>query len=217
MREVSQEPRDSQNWIDAKLGKPDWDRIFDGYTATVDHPSTDFYKDLMVRYPDAKIILTVRDPEKWYKSASDTIFAVPVPPFYFHLFPFCYLPGISTMVSFRRMLSLVMYAPDATFKGAHKDKEAIKRVFSEHIESVKQHVPPSKLLVFSVSEGWEPLCKFLEVPVPNVPFPRVNDTVEFNQNMQFHSRLIRNVNFVMGSTTVALLAYAGYYVWKQYA
>ena len=56
------------------------------------------------------------------------------------------------------------------------DKEHLIQRFQEHIEEVRNTIPPSRLLVFKVKEGWRPLCKFLELPEPGTDFPFVNDT-----------------------------------------
>ena len=60
----------------------------------------------------------------------------------------------------------------------------MENVYLDWIEYVKSSVPPEKLLIFNVKQGWEPLCKFLNVKVPETPMPRVNDTAEFHKRFQ---------------------------------
>ena len=132
----------------------------------------------MTKYPDAKIILTVRDPEKWYKSAYDTIFQMP--------------KGMDKMImrvisvfkpELRHIINTLEFANDTVWKGLFQNRFADKAfaidIYNKWNEEVKNYVPKEKLLVFEVKDGWEPLCAFLNKPVPSTPFPRVNDTQEF--------------------------------------
>ena len=72
MSEILQNPACTQDWIDAANGNADWDKIFSGYTATVDNPGCGFWRELADYYPNAKVILTIRDAEKWYESTDET-------------------------------------------------------------------------------------------------------------------------------------------------
>eukprot|EP00171_Calliarthron_tuberculosum_P023239 IDg23239t1 len=166
MFEVCQNPKQSDAFLTAsKGGEVDWDTLFEGYKASCDFPSSPFYKQLYEKYPDARVVLTVREPEKWYESTMETIYASSSPPagsFGSNLMP---------------MINAVIW--DGVFDGQFEDKEYAIRVFNEHTEEVKRVVPANRLLVFSVKEGWEPLCNFLECPVPDTPFPRVNDREAF--------------------------------------
>jgi hypothetical protein len=127
-----------------------------------------FYKDLMKEYPDAKILLNVRDPEKWYDSMYETIWAIqPV-------FPFWFPPVV------RRFHDEVIWQNN--FRGHFADKQATIRIYKEYIEEVKRTVPADRLLVYDVKQGWSPLCQFLGVPVPeNRPFPNKNDRKSFKR------------------------------------
>lgn len=149
-----------RKWVDAANGNPDWDAIFDGFQATVDFPSCSSYKALARYYPDAKVVLTVRDPERWFESTQETIFA----PHWIE-----YLRQVE-MGQFMQ-LTINDYLQDRMHDKAH----LIQR-FHEHIEDVRRSIPASRLLVFEVKEGWQPLCEFLERPVPDTPFPSINDT-----------------------------------------
>jgi hypothetical protein len=160
MVEVFKNPNAPQWWIDAADGKPDWPKIFDGYNATVDWPNATFYAELADFYPDAKVILTERDPEAWYTSTQNTIFADAT------------APGRPAM--FRKVIG-------ALFDQRMNEHDHVIAVFKRHNAEVRRRIAPERLLVYEVAQGWEPLCKFLGVPVPDAPMPRTNSTEEFVQ------------------------------------
>jgi hypothetical protein len=142
-----------------------------GHRSTVDWPMTYFWRDLIDRYPAAKVILTVRDPEKWYESAEKTIYAAAN-------------AGRESGFLDRDVMNMVDSTIwDGTFGGRFADRDHAIRVFREHNERVRREIPADRLLVFEVAQGWEPLCSFLGVPVPETPFPRLNDSVAFNENL----------------------------------
>lgn len=168
MVEVFEHPEHTAVWQAAGEGQPvDWKSLFSGYQSAVDWPACAFYADLMEVYPEAKVILTVRDPERWHASVMNTI-------------------GPSNnqetddqvTLAQRKMGRTVIW--DGTFDGRVNDKDHAISVFNRHIEEVKRRVPAERLLVFEASQGWEPLCHFLGVPVPvDTPYPRLNDTASF--------------------------------------
>ena len=182
MVEVLDKPAFVRRWIAAARGKPiDWNTIFEGYQATVDWPSCAFYKELMQIYPDAKVVLTVRDPESWYESASSTIYQMRSrtarSPIKYALLKLL----APRMRHAARLTNAIIW--EGTFGGNFEDKQYAIAVFNQHIEEVKQRVPPERLLVYEVKEGWEPLCAFLGVEVPrDEPFPRLNDRSDFIAN-----------------------------------
>jgi len=185
MVELIQDPSRLQYWMEAeKTGQTDWDKLFEGYTAAVDFPPCNYYIQLMEKYPEAKVILTVRDPQKWYVSAYNTIYQQPEG---FNKFK---LQVIATFVpKVRGMFAVLTYAKaaiwDGRFKGKFEDRQFATQLFQDWNEEVKKNVPADKLLVFDAKEGWEPLCRFLNVPIPEIPYPRINDTQEFNQRRRF--------------------------------
>jgi hypothetical protein len=183
MTEVFQNPTHMELWTDAAEGRPvDWKRLFQGYEATVDWPACAFYKELMEAFPDAKVLLSVRDPEKWYESAFNTIYGIA------HRFPFSVLKHVIPAARrMSRMVNGIIWK--GTFQGRFEDKQYAIEVFNKHIEDVKKHVPADRLLVYEVKEGWEPLCRFLGVPVPqDKPFPRLNDTADFQRMIRERRR-----------------------------
>lgn len=157
------------------LGRSEWDRIFSGYGATVDWPGCSFYRELMETYPEAKVILTVRDPNSWYESARDTIYAISQAT----ASPAFGLLGVFAPAAraVGRLTNRLIWRD--TFGGRFEDREHAKNVFNQHNEEVRSLVPSDRLLVYEVGEGWEPLCEFLGVPVPpDESFPRLNDREE---------------------------------------
>lgn len=181
MTEVFPHPEHAPVWQAAAEGKAvDWEELFEGYQATVDWPGCTFYKELMQHYPDAKVILSVRDPEAWYKSATETIYSMSRRGFPASLVPLL----VPRLRRFVRMVSTIIW--QNTFSNRFEDKAYALSIFNNHIAEVKRTVPAEKLLVYEVKEGWEPLCKFLEVPVPNKPFPRLNDSAAFKQQSIWH-------------------------------
>jgi hypothetical protein len=170
MVELFQKPAALDQWIDITRGVPaDWHTVFAGYQATVDWPACTFYQELMHTYPDAKVLLTVRDPKQWYESAYSTIYQAP------HR-------NLALPPQVKLVQALIW---ERTFHGQFEDKDSAITVFMQHIEEVKQHVPPEKLLIYDVKEGWEPLCAFLKVEVPtDTPFPHLNDRDNFAGNLR---------------------------------
>jgi len=128
MVEVFEHPEHADFWLAAWRGEPaDWDGVLGGYEAAVDWPACTFYEELMQRNPEAKVILTVRDPQ-------------------------------------------------------------------------------DRLLVYEVKEGWEPLCEFLGVEVPDEPFPRLNDTAEMRRRIRTVQAISLAVPAVLALLGVAVLA-----------
>ncbi len=146
---------------------PDWDDVFDGYRATVDWPSCSYYRELAERYPQAKVILTVRDADRWFDSCQTTIFG-----------------GRQRNEELAKRTDdwgrmVFKLINQDTFGGDTQDRARCIAVYRAHNEAVKRTIPPERLLVYEVGEGWGPLCAFLGVPVPDAPFPRANTTEEF--------------------------------------
>lgn len=151
-------------WEDAVAGHPDWESIFDGYRSAVDFPAATSYAALADYYPDAKVILTVRDPESWFRSTQDTILA----------------PAWIEWLRNSEAGPFTQGTINDYFDDRVHDREHLLKRFDEHVAAVRERIPADRLLVFEVAEGWKPLCEFLDVPVPAEDFPRVNDTAEVN-------------------------------------
>ncbi len=153
-------PSHWKHWEQVGKSEPDWDTLFEGFTATVDFPACTSYAALAEHYPGARVVLTVRDPEKWFTSVQDTIFGREWLEF---------LPGTEAGAYLQATIN------DYFDNRMHDHDHLIQR-FHEHVAEVKRTIAPERLLVFEVAEGWEPLCNFLELPIPAGEFPRINDT-----------------------------------------
>lgn len=188
MMEVFRRPEHVPLWLAVNQGKPaEWEALFVGYRAAVDWPTCTFYKELMQRYPETKVLLPVRDPERWYESALRTIYTMKRqrPP---ASWLFAAIPQVRR---FACMVDTIVW--QGTFGGRFEDKTYAIEVFNAHVEEVKRTVPPEKLLVFDVREGWEPLCAFLGVSVPDEPFPHLNDREDFAEqaSWRFFTRVLQ--------------------------
>ncbi|MES2001731.1 MAG: sulfotransferase family protein [Pseudomonadota bacterium] len=169
MVEVLDDPAGrSPQWEAAADGKPvDWDAIFKGYRSTVDWPGATFWREIVAAFPGAKVILTERDPEDWYRSIEQTIFSRRMP----H----------DPKDPWARMTTKVVRG---MFDGVVDDRDHAIAVFERHNRAVRKAIPADRLLVYEVSQGWEPLCAFLGVPVPDEPIPKTNSTAEFKERLE---------------------------------
>jgi len=167
MEEVMKNPSHLKHWAEImEGGKTDWETLFKGYQSATDWPAAAYYRDLMVAYPDAKIILTVRDPESWHTSIMNTLYQASRK---FRRFTRILPP----LHQFLTAMEKVVW--QGTFHNKVEDKIHAMEVFNKHIEEVKHVVPKERLLIFEARYGWEPLCLFLNVPVPiDKPYPHKN-------------------------------------------
>jgi hypothetical protein len=147
------------------------DKALEGHRSTVDWPGTSFWRELTARHPAAKVVLTVRDPQRWYDSAHDTIFQAAE-----------YARRNDLRSPQVTMLRTLVW--DGAFGGRFADREHTMGVFTEHNAAVRREVPADRLLEFEVAQGWAPLCEFLGVPVPDAPFPHANDAETFNARVR---------------------------------
>ncbi|MEO6387557.1 MAG: sulfotransferase family protein [Croceibacterium sp.] len=164
---LSRMRRDLPLWIESAKGHPQWDAIFAGYPSSTDYPGCMFWRELMAKYPDAKVILTTRDPGKWFESVSETVFSEG------HR---ARLEGNPMMAEFFR---LTVFGDLGDRLG---DRARMVEYFNAWNQAVIDEVPADKLLVYAAGDGWEPLCAFLGVPVPPEPYPRVNSREEMSEN-----------------------------------
>ncbi|ORX62894.1 hypothetical protein DM01DRAFT_1331004 [Hesseltinella vesiculosa] len=153
----------------------DWEKVYGRYTAAVDFPTCTFYKELCERYPDAKVVLTVRTPESWYKSMQNTVFKqVKMRQQNNDRGDTAHLADVFQMMRHTGMNGLFEHNMDKV-----DDEAFVCDIFSKHIEDVKRNVPADRLLIMNLGDGWEPLCNFLNKPVPDEPYPRSNSSDEF--------------------------------------
>lgn len=163
MSEVLGKARQIDLWVDAASGTPDWDTIFDGYAATVDFPAANYWRELAESYPDAKILLSVRDAERWFQSTQETIFS----------------PTLQALYAGTKWGEMIKATIDDHLGNQMNDKDALIKAFNAHNSAVQAAFGEDRLLVFEASQGWMPLCAFLGVDEPDEPFPHVNSKEEF--------------------------------------
>lgn len=157
-----------QEWLElAEGGERDWPGTFAGYEAAVDWPASAFWRELVDFYPEAKVVLTVRDPDRWYDSIDKTLYAQ-------------YVRLREQKTLFARMVQPMIW--DGIF-GGRFDRESATERFRQHTAEVTEAVPADRLLVFKTGEGWGPLCEFLGVPVPAEEFPSSNDSSSFQERI----------------------------------
>ncbi len=171
MFEVRDHAEQLPYWQAAARGEPpDWDEVFTNYRACVDWPSARFWREIAAHYPDAKVLLTLRDPDKWFDSVHATIYPV--------------VESWQTREPgrFRDTMEMAWkIVVEQTFGGRLDDRDRAIAVFRAYEEEVRRTIAPERLLAYDVSQGWGPLCAFLEVPVPDTPFPRTNTREEFRE------------------------------------
>ena len=164
--------RQGPMWNRVASGKErDWEKVYAGYRATVDWPGCHYYAELANAFPEAKVILTVRESRAWYASMKETIFKETPRPAMRWLLALTRFP-------MRFVLTIVF---KQTFHDDIGEANAIA-TFERHNIEVQRRIPAERLLVFDVKQGWEPLCAFLGAPVPETPFPRTNDREMFKRH-----------------------------------
>lgn len=165
-------------WRGLLDGSAQWDQVFGGFESTVDWPGSYFYKELIDYYPDAKVLLSTRDGDSWARSMRETIY------------PTLYGEELLGNLSRARgeidpkwcgFIDLMkeMWDRSGLLQGRDTTDEWMSQASERFQDEVKANVPAERLLVWSVADGWEPLCRFLEVPVPDTPFPHLNDAKVF--------------------------------------
>lgn len=168
MEEAYKHPRHFRGLAAHVRGEPvDWRALFAGYRSQVDFPGANVWRELLATFPEAKVLHTVRDPERWYDSTRETIYTARsiVAPWVQRVVP-------SIGEAFAVNDALIW---DGLFEGRFDDRDRAIEIFHERTAEVIATVPAERLLIFEVTDGWGPLCEFLDVPVPDEPFPNVND------------------------------------------
>jgi hypothetical protein len=146
----------------------DLEALFEGYQASVDWPSCNYWRQQLEAFPGAKVILSRRDPERWYESVMNTIYPSTLAGMKSDN------PEIKARVE---MAFEVIW--DGLFSGRMDDKDHVISIFEAHNQDVIDSLPAEQLLVFEAAQGWQPLCEFLEVDVPDGSYPKTNTTEDF--------------------------------------
>jgi hypothetical protein len=166
-------------WMRALAGEAPWEEIFKGFQSTVDWPGGYFYRELMEAYPDALVLLSVREPMAWAKSAHDTIWSVRYGESLMRLLSSAWGEVDPGWRGFLEMVDGLLWKGKGTLAEDHESMEGLAEGMVRFNEEVKRNVPAERLLVWEPKDGWEPLCEALEVAVPDEPLPHVNDSEEF--------------------------------------
>lgn len=156
----------------------EWDELFANYKAAVDWPASHYWRELAEYYPDAKVILSVRDEESWWRSFSRTIL-IPMQ------VPLEDIEDPQRLALSRMVNTLVA---DRVFKCPPDDKDAVLARYRAHIEDVQQSLPPSRLLTLEPGTEWEPLCEFLDCEVPDQAYPFLNTSKDFEEEKEEYRR-----------------------------
>jgi len=159
-------------------GTTDWSRLFAGFQASVDFPGYPFYQEMMDQYPDAKVILTTRPFEDWYTSVISTIWERKVQA---DQQP----KDLNQLLDKEKQIELCALWMRKTFlndqfNGKFLDKPVAEKAFYQHHKEVMENVPKEKLLVYEVKDGWQPLCDFLQLSIPEMDFPHLNKKEDFH-------------------------------------
>ena len=170
MREIIMDPPSAAAWVRAADGHPDWEAIFEGYQSCTDAPGCSFWRELAEVYPDAKVLLSVRDPSEWFESTQATVFSE-------QMLGRQMAAGLGgpTMAEFFSKVVTQEF-------GQHiHDRDFMLAQFERRRQEVIAAIPEPRLLVYDVREGWQPLCAWLGVEVPDTPFPRTNTREEMTE------------------------------------
>ncbi len=185
MLELFQKPEEIRHFKRAERGLGvNWKSVFSSYRSVVDYPAARYYKQITDSFPDAKIIHSYRDPDEWYNSAMQTIFWV-------NRMPLSMIAKFGMYFPFRkeirRRLPVLMYNRKLMHLEFGKDlfnrQEVISR-YNMHTENVLKQFSDDRILLFNAKDGWEPLCRFLNVELPEVPFPHFNKRTEFQGKVE---------------------------------
>lgn len=168
MAEVFAHPEHVPLWHAAARGEAiDWKALFAGYAAAVDWPAAAFWPEIAAAFPDAPVLLSVRDADGWWKSANRTIFAT---------------SDAAAGTPWFDMMNALMAA---RFTPDPQDRDAAIAAFESHNARVRRSVPATRLVEWRAADGWEPLCRALGAPIPDEPFPHTNTTEQF---LTFHAQ-----------------------------
>ncbi len=169
MIEVMENPSQPEKWKAVAAGEAvDWEDVFNGYTSQVDWPGAAVWQETSLAFPEAKVVHTERPEDAWWNSFSVTIGKF-----------FSRAPEIDLPPHLRSIFgTMIGWFVTDTFRD-HTDRDSAIAAYRLNNRKVRETIPPERLLVFNVADGWEPLCHFLEVPAPDTPFPRSHPRDEF--------------------------------------
>jgi len=185
LRTLNSEPPRAADWITAETDPAlaDWPRIFRGFESAVGSPTSAFWREIAAAFDSAKVILTVRPADGWYESVGATLTEALAPQ-----------PAALRLLTWQRLGHDDARAKandefqeriwEREIGGDFSDRDRTIETFEKHIADVQANIPADRLLVYSVRDGWGPLCEFLGVPEPARPFPRENDRETFRRRLR---------------------------------
>lgn len=199
--------RDTEMWneaLDAKFfgartpfTRTDWDQLLGHYSAVADLPAIAFAEDLIRCYPDAKIVLVERDLEKWYSSFNEGVIMNVWSP------TLRLIAQLDSRFVGRMEKTSMRWTKGWMDSHSRQEmQEKAKKRYREHYALVEEVTPPGQLLKFNLEDGWGPLCTFLDKPIPDIEFPRVNESAALNEKIGLIMR--RGLNNAMRSTVKIL-------------
>lgn len=166
MIEMFGRPDQVEAFIGAIDGEPtDWTEVMEDFTAMVDFPGSLFWREIAAANPDAPVLLSTRDSEGWYRSASNTIF----------------LSFDKTPPELQPWMEAVRRVLHDRFSDDFENEDAMIAAYERHNAQVRAEVPADRLIDWTPSDGWDPICAALHLPVPAEPFPVTNTTNEFRE------------------------------------
>jgi hypothetical protein len=180
-------------WERVVAGDPDWEAIFGGAQSMCDFPAARYYRELLEVYPQAKVLLSVRSAEGWVRSMRETIW-----PIYHGESVMHHVSDARRIVDrdwdrFITLMSHMIWREETgALAGDHATDAGLAAIMERWNAQVKASVPADQLLVWEPAQGWEPLCEFLEVAVPDEPVPHVNDTAAFHEGILGGSLAVLN-------------------------
>lgn len=162
MFEVTENPAMKSRWRDFMAGGSiDWEKLFEGYRSCVDWPAAHFWRELMQVFPETKVILTWRSPESWWGSFEKTL--------------------LKFYLTTEDRASVGYQIIDRVFDGRAAERDHAIATYVANVESVMTEVPPDRLLIHRLGDGWAPLCASLGVPVPGTAYPNSNSAAEIRK------------------------------------
>ncbi|KAK5118446.1 hypothetical protein LTR62_002960 [Meristemomyces frigidus] len=203
---MAENPPDMLMWEDAieakyaqdptnkkPFARVEFDNLLGHWGAVTDQPAAMFAQELITAYPDAKVVLVDRDVEKWFQSYSKAIVAG-VDGVFVPLAEWINPSFLGRMGHLNDLISKhYIGVEEPRSKGLMRNPEHFvawrrnaRAMYQAHNEMVKRITPSEKLLLFRLEDGWMPLCDFLGKPVPNVPFPRLNESAILQEKMTLY-------------------------------
>lgn len=212
------------------IGRSEFDNLLGHWGAVTGQPSVFMAEDLLATYPDAKVILHERDVEKWYGGYSRTVIAGSNNPFIplASLLDPTFIGQMAAQVDFiAKHLFGVPVPRRKGFPGLVNDPDFFaiwrrnaRETYRQHNALIKRVAPREKLLMFKLEDGWEPLREFLGRPVPDVPFPRVDETAAVNEKIKLYiaegyRRTLLGLMKRVAPMLIVLLATLGWWIWRR--